>query len=107
MIAAVHVALSSLGKAATAPPMVRKFAVPVRKSIQPDAITCLEDGRTFKSLKRHLRTSHGLTPEQYRQRWGLAWDYPMVAPAYSEARSGIAKAVGLGRKPAAKWKGSR
>ncbi|VXC51038.1 conserved hypothetical protein [Bosea sp. 125] len=67
----------------------------------PDAITCLEDGKKFKSLKRHLNTFYGLTPEQYRVKWGLPADYPMVAPAYAEARSALAKSMGLGRKAAA------
>jgi predicted transcriptional regulator len=73
-------------------------AVTVRRSIQNDHLICLEDGQKFKSLKRHLMTHHGLTPEQYREKWGLAADYPMVAPAYAEARSKLAKEMGLGRK---------
>ena len=72
-------------------------AVPVRKSLQPDKIICLECGLSFKSIKRHLG-NHGFTPEQYRERWGLPRDYPMVAPSYSEARSQLAKKSGLGRK---------
>ena len=73
-------------------------AVPVRKSITPDYIICLEDGKKFKSLKRHLRTHYDLSPEQYRERWGLASDYPMVAPNYARARSELAKKMGLGQK---------
>lgn len=76
----------------------RKPAVPVRKSIAPDYIVCLEDGKKFKSLKRHLRTHYNLTPEEYRDKWGLPADYPMVAPSYSETRSRLAKVNGLGRK---------
>jgi predicted transcriptional regulator len=73
-------------------------AVPVRKSVHPDFIICLEDGKKFKSLKRHLRTHYDLSPEQYRAKWGLPADYPMVAPSYSATRSKLAKDNGLGRK---------
>lgn len=76
----------------------QKPAVTVRRSIQHDHLICLEDGQKFKSLKRHLMTHHGLTPEQYREKWELAADYPMVAPAYAEARSKLAKEMGLGQK---------
>lgn len=76
----------------------RKPAVPVRKSVAPDYIICLEDGKKFKSLKRHLRTHYNLSPEEYREKWGLPTDYPMVAPSYSETRSRLAKVNGLGRK---------
>ncbi|MAZ82704.1 MAG: MucR family transcriptional regulator [Rhizobiales bacterium] len=75
-----------------------KPAVPVRRSVQNDFIICLEDGQKFKSLKRHLMTHYGLTPEQYREKWDLPADYPMVAPAYAEARSRLAKEMGLGQK---------
>src|SRR6185503_5978588 len=71
-------------------------AVPIRKSVQPDYIVCLDDGKRFKSLKRHLRTTYNLTPDQYRAKWGLAHDYPMVAPNYAAARSELAKQMGLG-----------
>ncbi|NDV88818.1 MucR family transcriptional regulator [Aurantimonas aggregata] len=74
-------------------------AVPVKKSIYGDFIICLDDGKKFKSLKRHLMTHHGLTPEEYREKWGLPTHYPMVAPNYAAARSRIAKQLGLGRKP--------
>ncbi len=77
-----------------------KPAVPVRKSITPDYIICLEDGKKFKSLKRHLRTHYDLSPEQYREKWGLPIDYPMVAPNYAEARSSLAKKIGLGQNRA-------
>jgi len=77
-----------------------KPAVSVRKSVTPDFIICLEDGKKFKSLKRHLRTHYDLTPEEYREKWGLPADYPMVAPNYAKARSELAKQMGLGRKSA-------
>ena len=76
----------------------RKPVVPVKKSIRPDHIICLEDGKKFKSLKRHLRTQYGMTPEQYREKWGLPADYPMVAPNYAAARSQLAKQMGLGQQ---------
>lgn len=75
-----------------------KPAVPVRRSIQHEYLICLEDGQKFKSLKRHLMTHYGLSPEQYREKWELPADYPMVAPAYAEARSRLAKEMGLGQK---------
>lgn len=101
LIAEVHRSLSLLAGTAT-PPVETKPVVPavsIRKSVTADAITCLECGLTFKSIKRHIGTSHDMTPEQYRERWGLPRDYPMVAPAYSERRSALAKENGLGRKP--------
>ncbi|MDF2975083.1 MAG: transcriptional regulator [Microvirga sp.] len=73
-------------------------AVSIKKSVQPDYIVCLEDGKRFKSLKRHLRTKFDMTPEQYRQKWDLPRDYPMVAPNYASRRSELAKALGLGQK---------
>ena len=79
-------------------PVELKPATTVRKSITPDHLICLEDGKKFKSLKRHLRTHYNLSPEQYREKWGLASDYPMVAPNYAEARSNLAKKMGLGQK---------
>ena len=98
LIADVHGALSGLGAVAPAGVAELKPAVPIRKSIMPDHIVCLEDGKKFKSLKRHLRTHYDLTPEQYREKWGLPADYPMVAPSYAEARSKLAKEMGLGQK---------
>ncbi|HEV7257297.1 MAG TPA: MucR family transcriptional regulator [Bosea sp. (in: a-proteobacteria)] len=101
LISSTYAALSGLasGAAAIAEPVAALVpAVPIRKSVTPDAIICLEDGKKFKSLKRHLRTAYDLSPEQYRQKWGLPVDYPMVAPAYAEARSALAKSMGLGRK---------
>lgn len=99
LIGNVYAALSKLGHQQEAPPQEPLVpAVAIRKSVTPEAIICLEDGKSFKSLKRHLRTAYNLSPEQYRARWGLPNDYPMVAPAYAEARSALAKAMGLGRK---------
>ena len=80
----------------------REPAVPIRKSVFPDHIVCLEDGKKLKMLKRHLQAAYGLTPEQYRSRWSLPANYPMVAPNYAEKRSALAKAIGLGRKPGAR-----
>ena len=74
-------------------------AVPVKKSITPDYIICLEDGKKLKMLKRHLRTTYGMTPDEYRAKWGLPADYPMVSPNYAAQRSAFAKSIGLGRKP--------
>jgi predicted transcriptional regulator len=73
-------------------------AVPIKKSVTPDYIICLEDGKKFKSLKRHLRTHYDLSPEEYRDKWGLPHDYPMVAPNYAAARSDLAKRMGLGQR---------
>lgn len=101
LIASVHASLAKLGGEQEAPPAEPLVpAVPIRKSVTPEAIICLEDGRAFKTLKRHLSTSYGMTPDQYRAKWGLPADYPMVAPAYAERRSALAKALGLGRKAA-------
>ena len=79
-----------------------KPAVPIKRSVQPDHIVCLEDGFKGKTLKRHLQTAHDLTPQQYREKWHLPRDYPMVAPSYSASRSAMAKKLGLGRKAGAK-----
>jgi predicted transcriptional regulator len=97
----VHNALKNLQSPVAAEPVEElKPAVPVRKSVHPDFIICLEDGKKFKSLKRHLRTHYHLSPEEYREKWGLPADYPMVAPNYSATRSRLAKDNGLGRKAA-------
>ncbi len=100
LVAQVHQSLKSLTGAVEEAPQQEKLApaVPVRKSVTPDHIVCLEDGKKFKSLKRHLATHHGMTPEEYRAKWNLPADYPMVAPAYAAARSQLAKEMGLGRK---------
>lgn len=82
-----------------AEPEPQKPAVSVKKSVTEDFIVCLEDGKRFASIKRHLASAHGMTPEQYRGKWGLGKDYPMVAPAYAARRSALAKSIGLGQKP--------
>ncbi len=103
LIAEVHAALTGLHSTGVPEPVEElKPAVPVRKSVTPDYIVCLEDGKKFKSLKRHLRTHYNLSPEEYREKWGLAADYPMVAPNYSATRSRLAKDNGLGRKAPAR-----
>ena len=100
LITEVHRALLSLGRPQEPEPAARpEPAVPIRKSITPEYLVCLEDGKKLKMLKRHLKTAYGLTPEQYRERWGLAADYPMVAPNYAEHRSSLAKRIGLGTLP--------
>lgn len=100
VIASVHAALSGLSNQ-SGPAQIevaKEPAVSVRKSVTPDFIICLEDGKKFKSLKRHLRTTYGLSPDQYREKWKLSPDYPMVAPNYAKARSELAKASGLGQQ---------
>jgi predicted transcriptional regulator len=99
LINQVHAALSRVsGKTADAPLEPLKPAISLKKSITPEYIVCLEDGKKFKSLKRHLRTQYNMTPEQYREKWGLSPDYPMVAPNYAAARSELAKQMGLGQQ---------
>ena len=98
LIQSVHRALSSVASGVEAVEAAPKEpAVPVRRSITADFLICLEDGRKFKSLKRHLRTKYNMSPEDYRAKWGLAKDYPMVAPNYAKARSDLAKQMGLGQ----------
>ena len=97
LIQAVHRALTGISVVAPEPEPRKEPAVPVRRSITPDYLVCLEDGKTFKSLKRHLRTKYDLSPEEYRSKWGLPKDYPMVAPNYAAARSALAKNMGLGK----------
>jgi len=97
----IHTTLTALKSSENTEPQPEiKPAVPVKKSVAPDFIICLEDGKKFKSLKRHIRTHYDLSPDEYREKWGLAADYPMVAPNYSAVRSRLAKANGLGRKSA-------
>jgi predicted transcriptional regulator len=97
IIAQVHAALSTAATGKSEPePQNLVPAVPVKNSVKPDYIVCLEDGKKFKSLKRHLRTSFNMTPEEYRAKWGLKHDYPMVAPNYAAQRSELAKSMGLG-----------
>ena len=109
LIQSVHRALAAVTSGAmevVAAPKVP--AVPLKRSITPDYLICLEDGRKFKSLKRHLRTKYDMSPDEYRSKWGLPKDYPMVAPNYAKARSDLAKQMGLGqggRKPARKGRG--
>ena len=100
LIQSVYSTLSTVGTAAPEPEKLQP-AVPIKKSVFPDHIVCLEEGKKLKMLKRHLKTAYDLTPEQYRERWNLPRDYPMVAPDYAEKRSALAKSIGLGRKPAA------
>lgn len=99
LIASVHRALSGVTSGVAEPeaPAPKEPAVPVKKSIAQDYIVCLEDGRKFKSLKRHLRTKYNMSPEEYRAKWNLPKDYPMVAPNYAKARSDLAKQMGLGQ----------
>ncbi len=105
LFAAVYGALATLGTEETAEKP--KPAVPIKKSVTPNYIVCLEDGLEHKMLKRHLRAAHGMTPDGYRERWGLSRDYPMVAPNYAATRSKIAKKIGLGRKPGTKVNAQR
>src|SRR6201996_3236128 len=96
LISQIHAALLRVSSGRSDVPA--KPAVSVKKSIHPDFLVCLEDGKRFKSLKRHLRTQYNMTPEQYRDKWGLPADYPMVAPNYAVARSQLAKKMGLGQQ---------
>ena len=98
LIQNVHQALSGISGGTAAPEEKLEPKVSIRASIKPDYIVCLEDGKKQKMLKRHLMTNHGMTPAEYRQKWGLPADYPMVAPNYAEQRRTLAKAIGLGTK---------
>ncbi len=98
LIRQVYNALADVDGVAPPEPEPPKPAVPIRKSVTPDYIVCLEDGKRLKMLKRHIRTRYDLTPDEYRERWGLAPDYPMVAPNYASRRSALAKKIGLGKK---------
>ncbi len=105
VITTVHQALATVGtEEAAAKP---KPAVSIKQSVKPEYIVCLGDGKKQKMLKRHLKTAHGMTPDEYRERWGLPRDYPMVAPNYAKKRSELAKKIGLGRKPGTKAKVQR
>ncbi|MBO1081797.1 MucR family transcriptional regulator [Roseomonas haemaphysalidis] len=102
LIEQVHRTLASLGRAAPTPALVAERpepAVSIKKSVTDEFLICLEDGKKLKMLKRHLRTAYDMTPEQYRERWNLPPDYPMVAPNYAKHRSSLAKQIGLGTKP--------
>lgn len=98
LIRSVHQALTAVATGDTAAPVVApEPPVSIRRSLTPDFLICLEDGRKFKSLKRHLRTKFDMSPEEYRAKWGLPKDYPMVAPNYAKTRSDLARAIGLGQ----------
>ncbi|MER9559673.1 MucR family transcriptional regulator [Mesorhizobium sp. M0323] len=101
LIGDVYVALQGIGRPVAATAAKLEPAVSIKKSVSPDVIICLEDGKKFKSLKRHIGTHYNLSPDEYRQKWNLPSDYPMVAPNYAATRSALAKSIGLGRKAAA------
>jgi len=101
VIRTVHGSLSGINGGEPAPSDAPSPAIPIRKSVTPDYIVCLEDGKKLKMLKRHLRTSYNMTPEDYRAKWNLPADYPMVAPNYAKRRSDFAKRIGLGQKSGA------
>jgi predicted transcriptional regulator len=98
LIEQVHGKLGNLGEAVQTPQEKLQPAVPVKKSVTPDFIICLEDGKKLKMLKRHLKTAYDMTPEEYREKWGLPASYPMVAPNYAKQRSKLARAIGLGTR---------
>ena len=98
LIQNVHSALSGISQSSSTPEPKPEPKVSIRSSVKPDFIVCLEDGKKLKMLKRHLMTHYNMTPEQYRQKWGLSPDYPMVAPNYAEQRRNLAKSIGLGTK---------
>ena len=98
VIESVYGSLEGLGNGTGAHQTKQKPAVPIKRSITPDHIICLEDGKKLKMLKRYLRTTHGMTPDEYRLKWGLPADYPMVAPNYAKKRSAFAKEIGLGKR---------
>jgi predicted transcriptional regulator len=104
LIETVHGALKSQDQTASSPP---EPAVPIKKSVTPNYVICLEDGKKLKMLKRHLRTTFDMSPDEYRQRWKLPGDYPMVAPEYAARRSELAKKIGLGRKAGSKVRAKR
>ena len=97
LMRSIYASLTSVGQAAPPPSAVLSPAVPIKRSVTPDFIICLEDGKRLKSMKRYLRRAYGLTPEEYRAKWGLPKDYPMTSPNYSAARSTLAISLGLGR----------
>ena len=104
LIMTVREALERPDRAALSPP---EPAVPIKRSVKPEYVVCLEDGMKLKMLKRHLRTAYSMSPDEYRQKWGLASDYPMVAPKYAARRSELAKKIGLGRKAGQKVRGKK
>jgi predicted transcriptional regulator len=105
LVQEVYRSLASLGSQPALPERLQP-AVPVKRSVTPEFIICLEDGKKLKMLKRHLKTAYDMTPEEYRDRWGLPSDYPMVAPNYAEHRSALAKKIGLGTKPRQRRRGA-
>ncbi len=105
LIVTVHQTLATLGSEEPAPKPTP--AIPIKRSVTPDYIICLEDGTEHKMLKRHLKTAHSMSPDEYRERWGLPRDYPLVSPNYAKQRSKLAKKFGLGRKPGTKKKARR
>ncbi len=105
LIATVHETLAKLGTEEAAPRP--EPAVPIKQSVKPEYIVCLDDGKKLKMLKRHLKTAYNMTPDDYRKRWGLPRDYPMVAPNYAATRSKLAKKIGLGRRAGTKMKARR
>ena len=104
LIETAHEAIKSLSQVASSPP---KPAVSIKQSVKPEYIVCLDDGKKLKMLKRHLRTAYDMSPDEYRQKWRLPSDYPMVAPKYAAKRSELAKKIGLGRKPGQKVRGKK
>ena len=100
VIQSVYDSLEGLSNGTPVSKVKQKPAVPIKRSITPDYIVCLEDGKQLKMLKRYLRTTHGMTPDEYRSKWGLPTDYPMVAPNYAKKRSAFAKEIGLGKRRA-------
>ena len=104
LIMSVHQTLMNVGET---PPQTLRPAVPIKQSVKPDYIVCLEDGKKLKMLKRHLRTSYNLSPKEYRQKWGLLVDYPMVAPKYAAQRSELAKKIGLGKSTKSRRRGRK
>ncbi len=104
LIETAHEAIKSLSQVASSPP---EPAVSIKQSVKPEYIVCLDDGKKLKMLKRHLRTTYNMSPDEYRQKWGLSSDYPMVAPKYAAKRSELAKKFGLGRKAGQKVNGKK
>lgn len=102
LIGSVYSALAGLGQEPVVEEPAREPAVSIRASVKPDYLVCLEDGKKLKMLRRYLRTNYDMSPEDYRERWNLPADYPMVAPNYAETRRELAKKIGLGRKPGQK-----
>jgi predicted transcriptional regulator len=107
LIQEVYRTLANMGQPESPPAEKPQPAVPIKKSVTPEYLICLEDGKKLKMLKRHLKTAFNMTPDQYREKWGLGPDYPMVAPNYTKHRSSLAKRIGLGTKPRGRPPGRR